>query len=573
MAIGNPITLTNNVASKITSVTATADQTLFTVTGGYRINQLAVFRNGVRLAGGADFTANDGASVTLLTAANNGDTIEFQVFDDFRVADAIVSAASTQTIFGDIVIDGDFYYTGSSTGIVTTITAGDNISVNQSTGSVVITGLANTANVVADTLKVTGISTLGIVVVGGGVTVTGVSTFYGDVKIGTGITLGASSGIITATALHVGTAATIDASGVNITGVITARSGINVTGDSDFNDGTLYVDSVTNRIGIGTTAPTTTGVYVADIRGPILLGGNSNQLSLGTGEIIQPNANLKLYGGGLGGSEVGILNNSNIYLKPNTGGVDLYYGKTDKKLETSNEGINVSGIVTAISGIVTYYGDGSTLNGVETTATYTLGADGTSNYTFTGPGLTGAENDPTIYLTRGKTYKFVNGMGAHPFRIQSTPNGSTGTQYNDGITNNDVSNGTLTWDVQFDAPDTLYYQCTSHPNMGGIIYIGDQTRVLPEISKSSSYTLIASDSGKFVNITSGDISVPSGIFSTGALITIYNNKGSTMSITASGTTLRKAGTSNTGTCTIDQYGTASILCVGSNEFVVSGNIS
>ena len=88
MAIGNPITLTNNVASKIISATATADQTLFTVTGGYRINQLAVFRNGVRLASGADFTANDGASVTLLTAANEGDTLEFQIFDDFRVADA-----------------------------------------------------------------------------------------------------------------------------------------------------------------------------------------------------------------------------------------------------------------------------------------------------------------------------------------------------------------------------------------------------------------------------------------------------------------------------------------------------
>ena len=94
MAIGNPITLTNNVASKIISATATADQTLFTVTGGYRINQLAVFRNGVRLANGADFTATDGATVTLLTAANNGDTIEFQIFDDFRVADAIQSAAA-----------------------------------------------------------------------------------------------------------------------------------------------------------------------------------------------------------------------------------------------------------------------------------------------------------------------------------------------------------------------------------------------------------------------------------------------------------------------------------------------
>ena len=121
MAIGNPITLTNNVASKIISATATADQTLFTVTGGYRINQLAVFRNGVRLASGADFTATDGATVTLLTAANNGDTIEFQIFDDFRVADAIQSAAASQTIQGDLTVTGTIVgmtsVTGSTVGI------------------------------------------------------------------------------------------------------------------------------------------------------------------------------------------------------------------------------------------------------------------------------------------------------------------------------------------------------------------------------------------------------------------------------------------------------------------------
>ena len=105
---------------------------------------------------------------------------------------------------------------------------------------------------------------------------------------------------------------------------------------------------------------------------------------------------------------------------------------------------------------------------------WTLGANGTTDYTFTGPGLTGAENDPTIYVMRGQTYKFVNGMGAHPFRIQSTKNGSTGTQYNDGVTNNDVSSGTLTWDVQFDAPDTLWYQCTAHANMGGMIKVLEQ---------------------------------------------------------------------------------------------------
>ena len=39
-------------------------------------------------------------------------------------------------------------------------------------------------------------------------------------------------------------------------------------------------------------------------------------------------------------------------------------------------------------------------------------------------------------------------MGAHPFRIQSTPNGSTGTQYNNGVTNDDASNGTVTYFVK-----------------------------------------------------------------------------------------------------------------------------
>ena len=127
MAIGNPITLTNNVASKNISVTATADQTLFTVTGGYRINQLAVFRNGVRLVDGSDFTARDGSTVTLVTAANLNDTIEFQIFEDFRVADAIVTAESTQTISGELNVTGGFNIgiqsggTDIATGVVTAI--------------------------------------------------------------------------------------------------------------------------------------------------------------------------------------------------------------------------------------------------------------------------------------------------------------------------------------------------------------------------------------------------------------------------------------------------------------------
>ena len=152
MAIGRPVSLTNNVASKTISVTATASQTLFTVTGGYRINQVAVFRNGSRLVDGSDFTARDGATVTLLSAASSGDVLEFQIFDDFRVADAIINASAEQTISGNLTVTGTV--TGAAVGI-------------QSAGTVV--GAAKTLNFIGtgNTFAMNG-DTVDISIAGGG---------------------------------------------------------------------------------------------------------------------------------------------------------------------------------------------------------------------------------------------------------------------------------------------------------------------------------------------------------------------------------------------------------------------
>ena len=120
MAVGRPISLTPNVARKIITVTATASQTDFTPSGGYRINQLAVFRNGIRLVQGQDYTAVDGATVTLVNGCTVGDVVEFQVFDSFNIADAL-SANGNQSMGGDLTVGVSTLYSGA-TGILSTNT-------------------------------------------------------------------------------------------------------------------------------------------------------------------------------------------------------------------------------------------------------------------------------------------------------------------------------------------------------------------------------------------------------------------------------------------------------------------
>tara|TARA_B100000519_G_C14042269_1_gene343297 strand:+ start:35 stop:697 length:663 start_codon:yes stop_codon:yes gene_type:complete len=120
MAVGRPISLTPNVARKIITVTATASQTDFTPSGGYRINQLAVFRNGIRLVQGQDYTAVDGTTVTLTNGATLGDVVEFQIFDSFNIADAL-SSNGNQVMGGDLTVGVSTLYSGA-TGILSTNT-------------------------------------------------------------------------------------------------------------------------------------------------------------------------------------------------------------------------------------------------------------------------------------------------------------------------------------------------------------------------------------------------------------------------------------------------------------------
>ena len=97
-------------------------------------------------------------------------------------------------------------------------------------------------------------------------------------------------------------------------------------------------------------------------------------------------------------------------------------------------------------------------------------------------------------------------------------------------------------------------------------------RNIPQNAQSSSYVLVVTDNGKCISITTGGVTVPSGIFSTGQNVAIYNNSSSNQTLTqGSSITLRLAGTTNTGNRTLLPYSLSTVFCVASNTFVVAGS--
>ena len=511
----------------------------FTFASGYTPGYFDLYINGVKMIEGSDYTASDGSTFKVLNGGVLvGDVLEGIAYKAFNAASAIIGVSSGGNHIGNVT---SLNFVG--TGHTLTLTGSSSIDINIAGGSGGGGG-SSTLDGLTD-VTISNLQTNEILKYNG-------SAWVNDVdNVGTAGTFGVNAtGIHTTKNVGIGTTTADGAADTNNTtvlnaGIVTANNFYgaftgNVTGN-------VTGDVTGNATGLsGSPSITVTNINAADITatGTLTYEDVTNVDSLGVGTFRN---GLIVQGEGTTSTTL------------NVSGVSTFVGFT-----TFRDDVFVAGIVTATSF------DGSVSGNVK--SSWTLGANGTSDYTFTGPGLTGAENDPTLYLVRGEKYTFVNSMGAHPFRIQSTPNGSTGTQYNDGITNNDVSNGTLTWDVQFDSPDTLYYQCTAHPNMGGIIYIGNGLRNIPQNAQSSSYTLIQSDTGKHISITSGDITVSSGVHNIGDLITIYNNKNGNLNINGSGVTLRAAGTSSTGNRGVYQYGTASILCVDTNVFLVSGNI-
>jgi hypothetical protein len=188
-----------------------------------------------------------------------------------------------------------------------------------------------------------------------------------------------------------------------------------------------------------------------------------------------------------------------------------------------------------------------TVNGTTTTvaSTNTTIAD---NLLELNSGASSNANDSGIIIERGSTGDnaiFAWDESADKFIVGTT----TGTASSTGdIT---IAAGTLVTSTVEDSKGNL--------------------RSIPANAKTSAYTLIASDAGKHINITTGGITVAQNIFATGDAITIVNNSGSDQTLTqGSGVTIYNSADASTGNRTLAGRGMATLICTGANEFYISG---
>ena len=346
-----------------------------------------------------------------------------------------------------------------------------------------------------------------------------------------------------------------------ISGITTVVGSLNVIGGSNFNTAGI--------ITAGTLNATNTA----------LLGGNKVKVGVGTTAlIVEGDARI-----------TGILTigTSSITIDGTSNEVRIGSGMT-----ISSSGINMTGLTINSTGI--NMGGSSMISGVGIQSAGVAVGYGITTLNFVGAGNTFAINGNRVDISisgggGGTSSQWITtAAGIHT--LSNVGIGTTNPQYKLDVTGDINLTGTFRQNgSQFVASrwtsgtgDNIYRLNgnvgigTTNPSskleVSGIIKDSNgNVRTLPNNDKTGAYTLTANDIGELINITTGGVTVPASVFSAGDSITIYNNSASNQTITqGAGVTLRLAGTSTTGNRTLALRGIATVMCVGSNDFVISG---
>jgi len=249
--------------------------------------------------------------------------------------------------------------------------------------------------------------------------------------------------------------ATAGTSGGGATSMNTA--GNTGTGSVTFASETLTVTGTTGQIDVDAAGFALSLSLDADLTGLTTINGHT--IPSGTGTL----ALTTDYADGINVSDES--SDTTCFPMFGTGATGALTVKTDQSAYTYNAS-------TETLSVTNFVGDGSGLTNLpDNTPTFAVTAPDSGRYQFNGAGTDGDDN-ATLYLYRGFTYKFAVNSPGHPFHIQTSSGAYNASNlYTDNVTNPGTQSGTITWTVQMDAPSTLYYVCQYHSAMNGIINI------------------------------------------------------------------------------------------------------
>ena len=383
----------------------------FTFASGYTVGYLDLFLNGTKLIEGVDYNATDTSTISLVSAAINGDVLEGVAYKAFNLGDKRIGIQSGGALIGN-VDTLNFIGTGNTFAL-----SGGTIDVSISGGGGAgaggtwsnydsNVGVTTTKKVkIQNNLEVTGVTTSTGGFVGGSITGT-TGSFTGNVSVG-------------------GTLTYEDVTNVDSVGLVTARTGVRIVG------GGLTVTGVStfhNDISIPGNRDILMGGAADDTSGALKIYNNSNRFfeifstskeayirntgSDANGININANATVTLGGGGTGSFSIEANND---------GTAKLYGPGPSLKLQTTSGGISITGTSTCTGSVqvgsgqsfgsstgsaAVYYGDGSNLTnlpaaGLTTEALVSAGIVTTLNLTAAQDHKVTASGITTITVSGG----------------------------------------------------------------------------------------------------------------------------------------------------------------------------